>query len=190
MAKVKLNPILDQLSGKIGNLVFKRYGDKTIISEKADRSGIEPSEAQLAAQDRFRQAVLFGKTVMADPEAKALYDEVADAKGKPVFSLTVADFFHAPSVDEVDLSAYIGAVDDEIIIMASDDFDVTAVNVAMTDDAGTPIESGQAVETPADSGRWLYTATAAVETGTTVRIAVTASDRPGSLGEAEGEKAV
>jgi len=30
--------------------------------------------------------------VMADPETKARYEEVADAKGKPVFSLTVADF--------------------------------------------------------------------------------------------------
>ena len=77
----------------------------------------------MAVQQRFRQAVLFGKTVMADPETKALYAEVAGAKGKPVFSLTVADFFHAPSVGEVDLSAYTGAIGDEIIIMAGDDFD-------------------------------------------------------------------
>jgi len=34
------------------------------------------------------------------------------------------------------------------------------------------------------------TATAAVETGTTVRIAVTAEDRPGSTDTAEGEKAL
>ena len=45
-------------------------------------------------------------------------------------------------------------------------------------------------ETPADSGRWVYAATADVETGTTVRIAVTAEDRPGSTGTGEGEKAV
>ena len=31
---------------------------------------------------------------------------------------------------------------------------------------------------PIDSGRWVYTA--AVETGMTVRIAVTATDRPGT----------
>ena len=51
---------------------------------------------------------------------------------------------------------------------------------------------------PIDSGRWVYTATAAVETGTTVRIAVTAlrqaqdaaTDRPGEVAEAEEEKAV
>ena len=42
--------------------------------------------------------------VMADAETKAVYEEAARAKGRPVFSLTVADFFHAPSVDEVDVS--------------------------------------------------------------------------------------
>ena len=45
-------------------------------------------------------------------------------------------------------------------------------------------------ETPADSGRWIYTATAAVATGATVRISVTAEDRPGGTSTGEGEKAV
>jgi len=190
MAKVKLNPILEQIRGSVGDLVFKRYGDEVVISQKPDMSNRELSQAQLAAQDRFRQAAMYGKVVMADPETKALYEETAGAKGKPVFSLTVADFFNAPSVDEVDLSAYAGAVGDEIAIMASDDFDVLSVEVALSDDAGSPIESGPAVEMSADSGRWVYTVTADVETGTTVRIAVTAEDRPGGTGVTEGEIAL
>lgn len=96
----------------------------------------EWTEAQLAAQERFRQAAPYGKMVMADPETKALYEKAAKAKGKPVFSPTVADFFNAPSVDEVDLSGYAGAVGDEIVIRASDDFDVVGVSVALTDAEG------------------------------------------------------
>jgi len=188
MAKVKLNPILEQISGKVGDLVFRRYGDRTVISQKPDTEGREWTEAQLAHRARFRQAALYGKMVMADPETKALYDDAADAKGKPVFSLTVADFFHAPSVDEVDLSGYTGAAGDEIVIMASDDFDVLDVSMALTDGDGNAIENGAAVETPPDSGRWIYTAAADVATGTTVRIAVTAEDRPGGIGTGEGEK--
>jgi len=50
-------------------------------------------------------------------------------------SLAVADFpsaplrtgFNAPSVDEVDLSGYTGAVGDQIVIRASDDFDPSSV---------------------------------------------------------------
>ncbi len=190
MAKVKLNPILEQIRGKVGDLVFKRYGDEVVISRMPDLEGVEPTEAQLAHRERFRQAALYGKMVMADPETKSLYVEVAKAKGKPVFSLTVADFFNAPSVDEVDVSEYAGAVGDEIVVMASDDFDVVGVSVALTDAEGDPIEGGEAVETPVESGRWVYAATAAVDTGTTVRIAVTATDRPGGAAAAEEEKAV
>lgn len=51
-------------------------------------------------------------------------------------------------------------------------------------------ENGAAAETPPESGRWVYTATATVDTGNTVRITVTAEDRPGGLGTGEGEKAL
>lgn len=185
MAKVKLNPILEQMRGKVGDLVFRRYGDEVVISRTPDREGIEPTAAQLAHQDRFREAALYGKMALADPETKTLYEEAAKAKGKPVFSLTVADFFNAPSVDEVDVSGYSGAAGDEIVVRARDDFQVTAVAVALTDAEGNAIENGDAVETPPDSSRWVYTATAAVATGTTVRIGVMATDRPGGTGAAE-----
>ena len=125
---------------------------------------------------------------LADPATKTLYEKAAKAKGQPVFSLTVADFFNAPSVDEVDLSGYGGAAGDKIVIKASDDFEVLGVNVALTNGDGSPLESGAAIETPVKSGRWVYTATSAVTTGTTVRIAVIASDRPGGKGEAAQEK--
>jgi hypothetical protein len=62
--------------------------------------------------------------------------------------------------------------------------------VGLMDAEGNPIESREAVETPPDGGRWVYMATVAVETGTTVRIAVTATDRPGGVAEAEEEKAI
>ncbi len=95
MAKTKLNPILEGVRGNVGDLVFKRYGDETIISRAPDTEGREASAAQAATRERFRQAALYGKMVMADAAAKAIYEEAAEARGVPVFSLTVADF---PSV--------------------------------------------------------------------------------------------
>jgi hypothetical protein len=59
---------------------------------------------------------------------------------------------------------------------------VTAVQVAIAQADGTAVEEGAATQTPPNSGRWLYTATAAVPTGTSVRITVTATDRPGHAG--------
>lgn len=188
MAKVKLNPVLEQIRGQVGDLVFKHYGDEMVVGRKPDRSGIVPTEGQLEHQDRFRQAVLYGRLVMADPQKKALYEKASKASGKPLFSLTIADFFNAPVVDEVDLSAYSGAAGDQIVVRAHDDFQVTHLRVNVSDASGVGIESGEAEETPAKSGRWVYTATTAVPAGTNVRIAVTVSDQPGGTGEATAEK--
>ena len=190
MAKVKLNPVIMQMRGQIGDLVFKRYEGGVIISRKSDLSDVKPNEAQLQHQNLFRQAALYGKLVMADPAQKADYEAAAKARGKPVFSLTVADFFNAPSVDEVDLSAYSGAIGDEIVVLAHDDFEVSGAQVSITYADGQPVEDGAAVETPAKSGRWVYTATAAATPGADVRIAVTVQDRPGGKGQATAEKSL
>jgi len=189
MAKVKLNPVLEQIHGQIGDLVFKYYGDEMIVGRKPDRTGILPTEAQLEHQERFRQAVLYGRLVMADPAMKADYGKAAKIKGKPLFSLTVADFFNAPIVDEVDLSNYSGATGDTIAVRAHDDFKVSSLRVVISDNNGE-VESGQAEETPPSGGRWVYTTTHAVAQGTTVRIAVMASDQPGGIGEATAEKSL
>ena len=180
MARVKLNPVLEHMRGDIGDLVFKKYGDRTIVSRKADLSGVKPSEAQQAHRQRFSQAALYGKMVLADPQTKGLYEEVAKKKGQPVFSLTVADFFNAPVVDEVDLSGYSGQVGETILVRAHDDFQVTDVTVTLARTDGTAIEKGDAVLSP--SGLWAYTTTQTVAEGTTVRIEVTVTDRPGGAG--------
>lgn len=105
-----------------------------------------------------------------------------------MFSLTIADFFNAPSVDEVDLTSYNGQVGDLIVVLVHDDFAVCAVHMALNDAVGNSIESGEAVEEPAKSGRWVYTATTAVAAGTQMRILITAKDHPGSTGSSETEK--
>ncbi len=170
--------------------MFKRYGDEVVLTRVPDTEGREPTEAQLKSQELFRQAVVYGRTVMADEATKAIYAEAAKAKGKPVFSLMVGDFRNAPSIDEVDVSGYAGQVGDPIRVRAHDDFMVTGVSLSLTQADGQTIESGEAVETPPKSGQWIYTATQAVSTGTMVRIAVTAKDRPGGKGETQKEKAI
>lgn len=190
MAKVKLNPVLEAMRGQVGDLVFKHYGGEVFVGRKPDRSSLQPTEAQLEHQERFRQAVLYGRLVMADPDKKGLYEKVSQASGKPLFSLTVADFFNAPAVDMVDLSTYNGAIGNEIAIQAHDDFEVIGVQVNISNASGQAIEGGGAVENPARSGRWIYAATTAVAQGTEVRIAVTVSDRPGGIGEATAQKSL
>jgi hypothetical protein len=145
------------------------------------------ARASCQHQERFRQAVLYWRLVMADPDKKADY-EPPKAKGKPLFSLTVADFFNASMVDEIDLSKYKGTAGNSIVIRAHDDFKVTRLLVAVSDTNGAELESGEAVETPPISGRWVYTATSTAAQGTSVRVAVTVNDQPGGKGEKMTEK--
>ncbi len=190
MAKVKLNPIIEQVSGGFGNLVFRRLGERVIIARKAGEQTDEPSEAQAAQRERFRQAVIYARTVLADAEARALYEQAAAHKGKPAFALSVADFLNPPCIDELDLSAYGGKVGDPIIVRARDDFGVSAVSVSLADGDGNQLESGQAAETSAGSGVWVYHAATLVATGNTVRISVSASDRAGGTGAGQAEKSL
>ena len=190
MAKIKVNPIFEQIRGKFGEIVFKEWQGKIIMAHSPSTEGREWSPAQIEHRKVFRQATVYGKTFMADPEAHAVYESAAKSQGKPLFSVIMADFLNAPSVDEIDLSEYSGQAGETIRVTAHDDFAVTGVHVAITTSEGNEIEAGEAVETPAGSGQWVYTPTQAVEVGTTVRIAVTATDRAGGMGDAEEEKAL
>lgn len=66
MAQSKLNPVFMGLKGTMGEMVFKMYGDKVVMSKKPDMSKVKWSEKQLAAQARFREAMRYAKLMMAD----------------------------------------------------------------------------------------------------------------------------
>ena len=119
MAKVKLNPIVEQVRGQVGQLVFRQSYGQQVVGRKADPSDHESTPGQIAARDRFREAALYGRVALANPATKKLYADAADKKGKPVFSMVMADFLNAPSIDEIDVSEYTGRkpADDFKIVM-------------------------------------------------------------------------
>ena len=178
--KFKLNPAFEQASGALGELVFREVNGKTIVSRKAAVSGVI-TEAQAAHRERFRQAAAYGKFAMANQATRAIYDAASEEKDIPAYALSVADFLNLPSIKDMDLSAYHGQTGDAIKLITSDDFGVVNVHVVITDALGTTLESGNAVEAPAGTGRWTYTATAAVADGTTITVKITATDRPGGV---------
>ena len=81
------------------------------------------------------------------------------------------------ALDEVDLSAYNGAVADRITIRTRRGFDVTSVRVCLADEHGGEIESGQAAEVPPGSNSWVYFATRRVPRGSALRISVSSAVR-------------
>jgi hypothetical protein len=184
MARAELNPVLDELHGALGDVVFKRYGSKIFVSRKPDLSDHKPTPAQKAQRERFRQAMAYASRAVADPAVKALYAEAAAARQKPLLSVAVKDHMNAPTVDGVDATAYSGQAGDEIVVWAGDDFGVAEVRVAVTEKGGGVIEEGNAAESPPGSGRWVYTARATAPAGAAAYVKVQALDRPGNVAEA------
>ena len=94
MAKVKLNPIVEQVYGQMDNLVFRRTrrGGVSLI-RKADMSKVRWSDAQSAHRQRFRRAIAYARSAMADPDLRALYDKAAAKSGRRAYEEAVSDYF-------------------------------------------------------------------------------------------------
>ncbi|HCK66336.1 MAG TPA: hypothetical protein DHW49_08720 [Anaerolineae bacterium] len=95
MAKVKLTPIIEEIHGKLGEeTVFRRThtGGVSLI-KKADMSKVKWSKAQKAHRARFKQAVAYAKSAMADVSVRKVYEKQAKKLNKRPFDLAVSDYF-------------------------------------------------------------------------------------------------
>jgi hypothetical protein len=178
MAKSRNNVVTFGLSGKVGDLLIFRQRDGQTIVAKVPQQSKSPSDKQKAQRKRFQEAVFYAKEAVETPELRELYAAMAK-KGKNPYTLAVADFLNAPDIDEVDLSAYHGAVGDTVRISVSDDFAVKNVTVGIVNTTGETVEQGEAVHKVGNL--WIYTATTEINDLTGKRIVVSAFDIPGNV---------
>jgi hypothetical protein len=183
--KIKLNPAIEGMSGQLGDLVFREMRGKTVVSRKATMT-TEPTEGQLAHRERFKKAVAYGRSALADMEVRVMYEEAAKRRDVPVFSVAIADYFHAPTINSVDVMGYHGEIGNAINIHATDDFGVKKVYVTIKDTQGHSIESGEAVQSAPDSDLWIYTATKQGQP--LAKFQFVAVDRPGGTAVMNMEK--
>lgn len=187
MAESKNNVITHGLSGKLGDLiVFRNRNGKTIVANKPGSRTGELSEAQKEHQKHFQEATIYGKAALTDPATKAGYAAAA-SNGETAYNVAVADFFHAPNIDEINVSNYTGKIGDAIKVKATDDFKVAEVSVAIYNADGSEVEHGLAVQS-ANGVEWVYTATADNASLDSDKIIVSVSDLPGHL--TAGEKQI
>lgn len=148
MARVGKNIVTQGLSGMIGGtIVFRQVGDQTIVGQAPAKQDRTPSEDEKARRIKFGKAILYGKSAVSNPTSKELYQKQAD-DGQSAFNVAVADFMHAPEIDEVDLSNYTGEIGSTIRVRASDDFQVIRVYVKIEGQDGVVFEEGEAVADP------------------------------------------
>lgn len=91
MAKVK-NIIGKSLQGQIGKeLVFKRYGRKTIVTKFPDMGGVKPSPLQTLKRQRFAEAVAYARAINNDPLQKSVYKKKVP-KGRSVYHYALQEY--------------------------------------------------------------------------------------------------
>lgn len=95
MAKARLNPILTELHGKMGDMVFRRTpsGGVSLIL-KADMSNVKWSPAQQANRQRFREAVILARQALTDPAQRKKYEKMAAGSGRRVIDVAISDHIH------------------------------------------------------------------------------------------------
>ena len=184
MAHVKKNIVTEGLSGKLGNtIVFRQRGGKTIVSVPPEKKKRTQSEAQAKHIHRFRLAALYGKQAVQDPVVKAAYGARTKG-GQTAYNVAVADYLHAPSIDEPDLGTYRGAQGSSLVLSVVDDHRVTEVSVAMYNRAGALVEEGSA-QLHENGLDWVYTTQKKNTTLKGSKLIVRASDLPGNIVEKE-----
>jgi hypothetical protein len=101
MAKVKLNPMFKEVRGKLGDKVFRRMANGEIVMSQApEKSNIEPTEAQLAHRERFKQASAYAKAALAEPKVRAHYEKLAAQTGKRPRALAISDYLKGKNLLE------------------------------------------------------------------------------------------
>src|SRR5579862_171226 len=179
MAKRRINPSLGDFTGTIGKLVHYTRNGKPLIRRVPVRK--KPfTRPELKNQSRFRQAQTFAHSVLTDPLQRARYDEAAVGLDASGYNMAVSDFFHAPVVAEVDLSAYTGRTGEGIRIRAEEGrVGAVEVRVRIVDGADALVEQGIASR-ETDGVTWLYMAQRDIESNQRLSITITASDQPGN----------
>jgi len=181
MAHVEKNVVTDGVSGMFGDkIVFrKRPGGGTILSSRPSHHSVPPTEAQEGIQEKFLEAIVYAKSVMANPELKAAY-KAAARPGVSAYALALGDYMKDPVIKEVVTKGYAGNPGDRIIIRAIDNFKITEVSVSITKADGTPIEEGIAMKNPTGI-TWTYTAMASNPELQGSKVEVSVTDTPGHV---------
>jgi hypothetical protein len=139
MARLIDNILLYGLSGKIGDIVVKKYGDKYVISKVPDMSKVVFSKLQKDSQNNFAKASAWAKGVTRIDSIRQLYLK-KNNNAHSAYNMAIRDFQTPPEIQQFELIPESSLVK----ITATDDFVVTKVELTFLDETGKVIEYGEA----------------------------------------------
>jgi hypothetical protein len=179
MAIANDNVIMRFQRGKIGGLIFRVWGENTVVSKAPDYSKIPRSEAQKANSNRFKVATRYGRRVLNDPMAYAFYDK-RRRRNQTVWNVAISDYMKRPEIADIDVWNYKGQAGNAIRVKASDNYGIASVVVMIFNASGFEVESGMAVQMPG-SEVWVYKTKEENTEWKGGKVVVRVTDRPGNV---------
>ena len=177
------NLITRMYSGRVGDIVLRNYGGKSVMAKRPDCSKVVKSPAQLENQKSFAKASKYSKAVKNDPQKSEEYSEKKKkTRYKDVFHAAMSDCLTKPKVQKVELAGYRGHQGNVIRIAAWDKFRVETVSVMILNNKGQLIEKGPAVSRMFSGNReWDYTATVENFDYQSGSVEIRVTDKPGNV---------
>jgi hypothetical protein len=175
MAKLTYDPGQPAITGRLGNVVYRRRSGRTEMASRPKAPAVGWSAKQTANRDRFSLAAAYAREMLAEPLRARRYTELASARKTSVTGLLIKDYRTPPTIELIEDSAYRGQAGNPIRILATDDLEVVSVQVTLRDRQNAAIESGPAVKA---HDIWTYVAQTTLPPNEPVNIEVTALDRP------------
>jgi hypothetical protein len=159
MGRFKDNDATFGLQGNVGKFYnFRQSLGRTIVTRQVVKRRKPLTAHQKKMKRSFLKAVTYAKAVMANPEKSRIY-EAKKRPGKGVYLLAITDYLKPPVVDELDITAYTGAIGSKVIVQAMDDFKVARVSVSIFSATGELLEEGDTVLNVENGLDYIYTAT-------------------------------
>ena len=179
------NVITKYFSGRVGDIVLRNYGGRSVMSKRPDCSKVVRSERQLANNDWFKKAVRFGQYAIRTTEQLKHYTKIKKSN-QSAYNAAVSDFLLNSRIEAIDIGGYIGVKGNKIGIRAWDKYKVESVSVVILNKMGLVVEKGAAIARLFSGGlEWDYKVTVENADYKSCRILVRAKDRPGNKVETE-----
>lgn len=161
--------------GRLGDFVYKRYGDKTVVTRVPQFKGW--SKKQKERRSGFSAASTYAARVQRDPALRASYALWAKKKDLTIRSVAISDFLRPPELREVCIHYYAGERGNWLSVMTDQKYKLMAAKVVIRDLAGQVIEEGPA--RCLGPTHWSYTGTQDLRGRGLVLIKGTGTDRLG-----------
>ncbi len=146
MAIIKKGSLLDGASGRIGDLVFRTRGDRTIVSQRPGRRdpGLPRSARLKKTLTRFQEAVRFAREARHKNSFRSLSRTL---RGYSPYHIALQDFLSIPVIESVDAGG-VGHRGGEVVVRVAERVAVRSVRVKLTGKSGDDIVRPDPVAIP------------------------------------------